>query len=509
MAMTGKKPFVLMILDGWGVSGEGKGNAVKMAKTPNLDRLMAQFPSSTLECSGEAVGLPAGVMGNSEVGHLNIGAGRVIYQDLLKIDISIRDGSFYGNPALSTAMEAARKNGGRLHLMGLVSGGGVHSVMRHLYAIVDMAVMKNVARTFVHVITDGRDTPPDSGAGYVSELADYISEKPGVEIGTVCGRFYAMDRDTRWDRTESAYRLYTLAEGRRSADAVSAVNEAYVNGETDEFINPVCLDPDAVIKDNDAVIFFNFRADRARQMTRAMNTPDFDGFVRPVVPSLSSYVCMTRYDEKFGLPVAFPPEVPRGILGEVISMNGLKQLRIAETEKYAHVTYFFNGGEEKPFPGEDRVLIPSPRDVKTYDLKPEMSARLVAGELMKRLSDGCYDFCAVNFANMDMVGHTGILEAAVKAVETVDSCVGDLADALSRMGGTLIITADHGNAEKMTDDEGSPHTAHTLNPVPFVLVDENRKGSRLKNGRLCDIAPTILDLMGMKKPSEMTGESLV
>lgn len=507
--MTGKKPFVLMILDGWGVSGEGEGNAVKMAKTPNLDRLMAQFPSSTLECSGEAVGLPAGVMGNSEVGHLNIGAGRVVYQDLLKIDISIRNGDFYGNSAISSAMEAACKNGGRLHLMGLVSDGGVHSVMRHLYAIVDMAVKKNVARTFVHAITDGRDTPPDSGAGYVSELADYISEKPGVEIGTVCGRFYAMDRDTRWDRTESAYRLYTLAEGRRSSDAVSAVKEAYGNGETDEFIKPVCLNHDAVIKDNDAVIFFNFRADRARQMTRAMNIPDFDGFVRPVVPKLSSYVCMTRYDEKFGLPVAFPPEVPTGILGEVLSLNGLKQLRIAETEKYAHVTYFFNGGEEKPFPGEDRVLIPSPRDVKTYDLKPEMSARLVADELMKRLGEGVYDFCAVNFANMDMVGHTGIVEAAVKAAETVDSCVGDIADIVGRMGGTLIITADHGNAEKMTDDEGSPHTAHTLNPVPFVLVDDNRKGLRLKNGRLCDIAPTVLDLMGMKKPSEMTGESLV
>lgn len=507
--MTGKKPFVLMILDGWGVAEKSDGNAVYRAKTPNLDRLLAEFPSTTLECSGEAVGLPSGVMGNSEVGHLNIGAGRIVYQDLLKIDISIRNGSFFENKSITSAMESVVKGGGRLHLMGLVSDGGVHSVMRHLYAIIDMAQRNNVAKTFIHAITDGRDTPPDSGKDYVSELADYVSSRPGIEIGTVCGRFYAMDRDTRWDRTEIAYKLYTQAEGRGSSDPVSAVIEAYSAGETDEFIKPVCLNPDSVIKDGDAVIFFNFRADRARQMTRAMNVSDFDGFTRLVQPRLSSYVCMTRYDEKFGLPVAFPPVSLTGILGEVLSAKGMTQLRIAETEKYAHVTYFFNGGEEKPFPNEDRVLVPSPRDVKTYDLKPVMSARLVADELIKRLNEGIYDFCAVNFANMDMVGHTGIIEAAVAAAEEVDSCTGDIVDCVRALGGTVIITADHGNAEKMMDDHGSPHTAHTLNPVPFVLVDDKRTKCRLKSGSLCDIAPTIMNLMGIEKSDDMTGKSLV
>jgi len=506
--MSGKKPFVLMILDGWGLASKSDSNAVSLAKTPNLDRLMAEYPTTQLACSGEDVGLPAGVMGNSEVGHLNMGAGRIVYQDLLKIDISIRNKTFFDNPAFVSGMDNVRKNGGSLHLMGLVSDGGVHSVMRHLYALIEMSVMKNVGRTYIHAITDGRDTPPDSGAGYISELARFISDKPGVEIGTVCGRFYAMDRDTRWDRTEVAYKLYTQAGGRRSGDAISAVKEAYEAGETDEFIKPVCINPDSVIKDGDTVIFFNFRADRARQMTRAMNVLDFDGFEREVRPN-SIFVCMTRYDEKFSLPVAFAPESMSGLLGDVISSNGLTQLRIAETEKYAHVTYFFNGGEERPFPAEDRIMIPSPRDVKTYDLKPGMSARIVAEELIKNLNKGIYDFCAVNFANMDMVGHTGIIDAAVQAAEVVDSCVGEIADCVKALGGTIIITADHGNAEKMSDESGSPHTAHTLNPVPFVLVDGKRTKLHLNQGRLSDIAPTVLHLMGLERSAEMTGISLV
>lgn len=508
--MTGKKPFVLMILDGWGLGEETEGNAVSVAKTPNLDRLMSGYPSTTLECSGEAVGLPAGVMGNSEVGHLNIGAGRIVYQDLLKIDVSLRDRTFFENRAFSEAMESVSRNRGSLHLMGLVSDGGVHSVMRHLFGLIDMAVMKKVPATYIHAITDGRDTPPDSGISYISELSEYIKDKPGIRVGTVCGRFYAMDRDTRWERTEKAYRLYTEAQGSRSSDdVVAAVREAYSLGETDEFIAPVCLDPDSVIKDGDAVIFFNFRADRARQIVRAMNNADFEGFARKCMPKLSSCVCMTRYDEKFSLPVAFPPESMTDILGGILSGKGLKQLRIAETEKYAHVTYFFNGGEEKPFTGEDRALIPSPRDVNTYDLKPEMSARAVADELLARLDKGIYDFCVVNFANMDMVGHTGIMEAAVKAAETVDSCVCDIVEKVIKMGGSLIITADHGNAEKMMDESGLPYTAHTLNPVPFVLVDDNRKNAVLKKGSLCDIAPTVLDLMEIVKPEGMTGKTLV
>jgi len=507
--MSGKKPFVLMILDGWGLAPKSDSNAVTLAKTPNLDRLMSEYPTTRLACSGEDVGLPAGVMGNSEVGHLNIGAGRIVYQDLLRIDISIRDKSFFVNPAFVSAMDNVIRAGRSLHLIGLVSDAGVHSVMRHLHALVEMAVMKNVGKTYIHAITDGRDTPPDSGSGYLKDLVDFIADKPGVEIGTVCGRFYSMDRDTRWDRTETAYRLYTQAEGRTSSDPVSAVKEAYAAGETDEFVKPVCLNPDSVFKDGDAVIFFNFRADRARQMTRAMTVEVFDGFERAVRPNLSAYVCMTRYDEKFGLPVAFPPESMTGLLGEVISSKGLSQLRIAETEKYAHVTYFFNGGEEKPFEGEDRVLIPSPRDVKTYDLKPGMSAKLVSEELLKKLKEGVYDFCAVNFANMDMVGHTGIISAAVEAVEVVDSCVGDIADCVRALGGAMVIIADHGNAEKMADESGSPHTAHTLNPVPFVLVDDKRKNAGLNAGRLCDIAPTVLYLMGLEKSREMSGSSLV
>ncbi len=512
--MTGKKPFVLMILDGWGIADKTGGNAVGMAETPNLDRLISEYPSTTLECSGESVGLPAGVMGNSEVGHLNIGAGRIVYQDLLKIDVSIRNRSFFENRAFSSAMDsvamnASGNNGSSLHIMGLVSDGGVHSVMRHLFALVDMAVMKKVEKVYIHAITDGRDTPPDSGLGYISGLVDYIKDKPGVKVGTVCGRFYSMDRDTRWERTEKAYRLYTEAEGRRSSDPVAAVREAYELGETDEFIAPVCIDPESVIKDGDAVIFFNFRADRARQITRAMNFPDFEFFKRNLVPKLSDYVCMTRYDEKFTLPVAFPPESLTEILGGVISEKGLRQLRIAETEKYAHVTYFFNGGEEKPFPGEDRALIPSPREVKTYDLKPEMSARAVADELLSRLDQGVYDFCVVNFANMDMVGHTGIIDAAVRAAETVDSCVGEIVEKVRSMGGALIITADHGNAEKMMDESGSPHTAHTLNPVPFVLVDDRRMNAVLKKGSLCDIAPTVLELLEIAIPSGMTGKTLI
>ncbi|MDY6903983.1 MAG: 2,3-bisphosphoglycerate-independent phosphoglycerate mutase [Thermodesulfobacteriota bacterium] len=501
------QPCMLVILDGWGINPESKGNAVAAANTPNLDKLFADYPNTRLVCSGEAVGLPPGFMGNSEVGHLNIGAGRIVYQELMKINRAIDDGSFFTNNALTSIINAVKSNNGVLHLMGLVSDGGVHSHINHLKALVKMATEQGL-NVRIHAILDGRDTPPDSGKDFIADLDKFLASYDTARIATVCGRYYAMDRDTRWDRTERAYRLYTLAEGTDAANAETAVQQAYANGETDEFVKPVTVTGDT-IDDNDGVIFFNFRADRARQIVRAFTDPDFGEFERNKRPALSDFVCMTLYDKTFTAPVAFPPENPGQTLGEIISRLGLAQLRIAETEKYAHVTYFFNGGIETPFTGEDRKLIPSPREVATYDEKPEMSARAVAEELVARIQKTDYALIVVNFANMDMVGHTGIFDAAVNACETVDECVGKIVPAFLKAGGAVMVTADHGNAEQMTAENGSPHTAHTHNQVPLILVDDNQKNATLLEGKLGDIAPTILALMGLNQPDEMTGTSLL
>ena len=500
---------VLLILDGWGIAGPDEDNAVWVAKTPFLDALVTEYPHTRLQCAGTAVGLPPGIMGNSEVGHLNIGAGRVVYQTLLRIDKAVEDSSFFENPVLKDAMDAVRGNNAALHLMGLVSDAGVHSQMAHLYALIDMARRSGLDRVYVHAILDGRDTPPQSGAGYISGLQTALAEKKCGKIASLCGRYYAMDRDTRWDRTESAFRLYTLGEGVDETDPVEAVENAYGRGETDEFVRPVHLTgPEGTIRDGDAVIFFNFRPDRARQITRAFTEPEFEEFDRGKAPRLDRYVCMTQYDDSFNLPVAFGPVRLENLLGTVVSRHGLRQLRLAETEKYAHVTYFLNGGEEEPFENEDRQLIPSPRDIRTYDEKPEMSAYLVTEAALGRIASGNYDLIVINYANLDMVGHTGILNAAVKACETVDRCAAEVVDAALENGYAVMVTADHGNSEKMMA-AGIPYTAHTLNDVPFVLVNTDGNGYKLREGVLGDIAPTILEIMGLPQPVEMTGRSLI
>ncbi len=506
------RPCLLMILDGWGIGPKTPANAVAAARTPFLDRLAKSYPHTRLLCSGEAVGLPPGVMGNSEVGHLNIGAGRIVYQDLMRINRSIQDGSFEKNEALCRMMDEVKASGSALHLLGLVSDGGVHSHLEHLLALVKMARNRGLDRIFIHAVLDGRDTPPDSGAGYVRRIQDSVG--PG-RIATICGRYFAMDRDKRWDRVQKAYQLYTQGIGISETDPVSAVQNAYHRGETDEFVRPVVMTdasakPLAVIGDGDGAIFFNFRADRAREITQALTDSRFSGFTRSAFPSLCGFVCMTRYDETFDLPVAFGPVHLEQVLGETISRMGLRQLRIAETEKYAHVTYFFNGGEEAKFPLEDRCLIPSPREVATYDLKPEMSAHEVAGETVARIRSGQYNLIVLNFANMDMVGHTGVFEAAVRACETVDQCAEKVVSEMLARNGAVLVTADHGNAESMADENGHPHTAHTLNPVPFILVDETRKSASLRSeGILADIAPTLLEIMGIEIPGPMTGRGLI
>jgi 2,3-bisphosphoglycerate-independent phosphoglycerate mutase len=509
-----KKPIMLTILDGWGLRGDRTANAVALAQTPFLDQLMHTYPVTRLTCSGEAVGLPGGIMGNSEVGHLNIGAGRVVYQDLLRIDKAIAEGIFFENPVINHTIQSVRKADSALHLMGLVSDGGVHSQLTHLLALIDLARQKGLSKVFVHAILDGRDTAPDAGRDYLGAVQAHLDKTGCGAIASVCGRFYAMDRDKRWERIEKAYRLYATGQGRKAQDAVQAVNEAYAQQESDEFIQPIVVVDDrnaplAPIGDGDGVIFFNFRADRAREITRVLTDPNFNEFARPNHPHVCDYACMTNYDETFTLPIAFPPVHLEGILGEVISRHGLHQLRIAETEKYAHVTYFFNGGEEKPFELEDRCLIPSPRDVPTYDHKPEMSAHAVTDEVIQRIQTEQYAFIVLNFANMDMVGHTGVLEAAVKACETVDRCLARIVPEVLSRGGAMLITADHGNAETMAEENGHVHTAHTTNPVPLVLVDDSHPSKRLREGILGDIAPTILDLMGLEKPAQMTGNTLM
>ncbi len=511
------RPTMLVIMDGWGWREEVEGNATRLADTPNLDRYGQRYPTTLITASGEAVGLPPGQMGNSEVGHLNLGAGRIVYQELTRINMAIEDKSFFSNQAFLSLIDKLKYDGGTLHLFGLVSDGGVHSQMEHLFALLKLAGDKGLKRLCVHAFLDGRDTPPTSGIEHIERLLKYINDTGSSgAIATLTGRYYAMDRDKRWDRVERAYAALVRGEGYHAPpdmDPVSALNEAYSRGETDEFVKPIILqgreEPQlSRVKDRDGVIFFNFRADRARQMTRAFTEKGFSEFDVSDRPKLAGFVTMTLYDETFDLPVAFPPHHMEHILGQQVSEAGLNQLRIAETEKYAHVTYFFNGGEENPFPGEDRVLVPSPREVATYDQKPEMSAFEVADQVLKRIEEDRYSLIVVNFANGDMVGHTGILPAAIKACHTVDTCVGRIVDAWKARGYAALITADHGNAEIMLDENGGPHTAHTTSPVPLYLIDDTRRGVSLCKGILADIAPTILNVMSLAVPEDMTGKVL-
>ncbi len=502
-------PVALVILDGWGISESCDNNAACQANTPVLDQLRSDYPISRLSASGRDVGLPDGQMGNSEVGHLNIGAGRIVYQDLTRISLAIEDGSFFTNPALTGVCERLVESGGKLHLLGLLSDGGVHSHNTHLYALVRLAKQIGVRDVCIHAFLDGRDTPPQSAVSYLEQLEDELKKIGLGRIATITGRYFAMDRDTRWDRVEKAYRALTEGIGTPAATSGEAIESAYAAGQTDEFVEPRIVGSAGTIDDNDGVICFNFRSDRAREITRALALADFKEFSRSKIPQLVDYVCMTEYDETFGLPIAFPSESYPDILAEVVSRAGLKQLRIAETEKYAHVTFFFNGGVEKAWPGEDRVLIPSPQDVATYDQKPEMSAVEVTDEVVKRIEADIYQLIILNFANCDMVGHTGILPAAIKAVETVDSCLRRVVDAVTGAGGKLLITADHGNCEQMVDENGKPHTAHTTNPVQLIYVDPDRRDATLRDGILADLAPTILALLGLDKPAAMTGQTLL
>ena len=507
-----KAPTTLIILDGFALGEDNPGNAVQAARTPHLDYLFCQYPFCQLDASGLDVGLPDGQMGNSEVGHLNIGAGRVVFQELTRINRACRNGELAANPVLGAAFEAARQPGAALHLMGLLSDGGVHSSNEHLYGLIDAALAAGVGHIMIHCFMDGRDVPPSSGAGYMAELVDFIeraanrgADSPAtIEIASVEGRYFAMDRDNRWERVRRAWDAVVNAEPYRDLAAVAAMEASYAAGVTDEFVEPVAL-AERGVREGDAVVFFNFRPDRARELTRALVDPDFDGFARPRFPQVH-FVCLTEYDPSIPAPVAFAKEFPDNVLADVLAAAGLTQYHIAETEKYAHVTFFFNGGSETVFPGEDRVLVPSPK-VATYDLQPEMSAPEVCAKCVERIESGAYDVVILNFANCDMVGHTGVFDAAVKAVETVDECVGRVVDATLKMGGIAMITADHGNAEQMTEPDGSPMTAHTTNLVPFILCGA---GTELRtDGRLADIAPTILDVMGLACPPEMDGKTLI
>lgn len=511
-----RRPWVLLILDGWGWSPRREGNAVALANLPFFRRLEAEFPHTLLRADGEWVGLMEGQMGNSNVGHLNLGAGRVVYQDLVRVFRAIRDGSFFRHPVLLEVVERARQPGRALHLLGLLSDGGVHSHQEHLYALLELARRERVERVFVHAFMDGRDTPPTSGAGYMAALEERMASLGVGRVATVSGRYWAMDRDRRWERTEKAYRALVVGEGEWAASGRDAVARAYARGETDEFITPTVIradgrpdgEPVGRIRPGDGVVFFNFRADRARQLSWALAGDDFDGFPRPGGKLPLAFCTFTRYDDRLPVPCVFPPQDVRNTLGEVWSRHGLRQLRIAETEKYAHVTYFFSGGREEPFPGEDRRLIPSPR-VSTYDKKPEMSAPEVTAAVLEEIGRDVYDCIVLNYANPDMVGHTGVLEAAVRALEVVDSCLARVVPAVLARGGAVLVLGDHGNAEQMLDEDGGPHAAHTSNPVPFILVDERRRGARLRAGGLADVAPTLLELQGLPVPPEMEGENLL
>ncbi len=505
-----KKVTMLMILDGYGINTKEDGNAVKQANTPTLDKLIKQNPNTQIHTSGLDVGLPEGQMGNSEVGHTNIGAGRIIYQELTRITKSIEDGDFFSIPELVNAIDNCKKHNSKLHIMGLLSDGGVHSHIRHLYALLELAKRKDFSDVYVHCFLDGRDTPPASAEMYIAELEKKMTEKGVGKIASIIGRFYAMDRDKRWERIEKAYRALVDGIGEKAGSAIKAIEDSYQKEVFDEFVVPTIIcngeEPIATIGENDSVIFFNFRPDRAREITRTLVDKDFNGFERKFFNLY--YVCFTNYDETLpNVNIAFKKDEIKNTFGEYVSKLGLTQLRIAETEKYAHVTFFFNGGEEKQYPGEDRILVPSPK-VETYDLKPEMSAIEVTDKVVDAIMQEKYDCIILNYANPDMVGHTGNFDAAVKAIETIDACVARVLEAIEAKKGTLLITADHGNAEQMIDyATGEPHTAHTTNVVPLILV--GRDEYKLKSGRLADLAPTMLDLMGLEKPQEMTGESLL
>lgn len=502
------KPVCLLVLDGWGIASPGPGNAVTLARTPNLDRLFDEYPHTALKASGEEVGLPPGQMGNSEVGHLNLGAGRVVYQDLTRINQAIKDKTFLENPVLAEAFTRANDAGSSVHLLGLLSDGGVHSDILHLKALLEMAAREHCTRLFLHLFLDGRDVSPVSGIDYVEEIIRYTEAEGLGHIATISGRFYAMDRDNRWDRVKLAYAAMVHREGPHQPDALKLVRDSYAEDVTDEFVIPTVVDnsTDSRIRSDDSIIFFNFRPDRAREITRALSLKDFDGFDRGPKPPLPYLVTMTEYDDSFTSPIAFPPEEFKNVLPEVVSAAGKTQLHIAETEKYAHVTFFFNGGNEMTYPGEERVLIPSPTDVETYDKKPEMSARLVADAFCVLMDKKLFDFVIINFANCDMVGHTGIVEAAVAAVEVVDECVGRIVSKVLELDGVCLVTSDHGNAESMKDETGGPDTAHSTELVPFIVT----RDAVLADGRaLCDVAPTILDFMKIPVPPEMTGQSIV
>lgn len=501
-----KKPLILMILDGFGIAPE-KGNAIKAANKPNIDKLFAENPVTQIGASGMDVGLPDGQMGNSEVGHTNMGAGRIVYQELTRITKTINEDKLKENEAIVNAMDKAIENGTALHLMGLLSSGGVHSHNTHLYGILELAKKKGLENVYVHAFLDGRDVPPSSAAEFMDELLDKMKEIGVGKVATVSGRYYAMDRDNNWDRVEKTYAAMVYGEGEKADCPCCAIEKSYENSVTDEFVVPVVVDGGAQVKPNDSVIFFNFRPDRAREITRTFVDPEFKGFERKNGFFPVNFVCMTQYDATMpNVDVAFKPQTLKNTLGEYVSNKGMTQLRIAETEKYAHVTFFFNGGVEKQYEGEDRILVKSPA-VATYDLQPEMSAYEVTDKLVPAIESGKYDMIILNYANCDMVGHTGVFEAAVKAVEAVDTCVGRVVEAIKKMGGVALITADHGNADKMVDADGSPFTAHTTNPVPFCVVGYDcqlREG-----GRLADIAPTMLQIMGLEQPAEMDGVSLI
>ena len=511
--MMSKKPTVLMILDGFGISEEHEGNAVYLGKTPVIDALKKEYPFVQGYASGLAVGLPDGQMGNSEVGHMNMGAGRIVYQDLTRITKDIEDGAFFENKALLDAVNNAKEKGSALHLMGLVSDGGVHSHNTHLYALLELAKRNDLEKVYVHCFMDGRDTPPASGKGYIQELVEKMKKIGVGKIATISGRYYAMDRDNRWDRVEKAYRAITAAEGNEAEDPIEAMEASYRADVTDEFIVPTVIKengkPTAVIKKDDSIIFFNFRPDRARELSRTFCCEDFDGFERGERIA-TKYVCFTEYDVTIpNKEIAFEKVKLTNTFGEYLASQGKKQVRIAETEKYAHVTFFFNGGVEAPNEGEDRILVPSPK-VPTYDMQPEMSANEVCDKLCEAIRSEKYDVIIINFANPDMVGHTGVPEAAIKAVETVDSCVGRAVEALKEVDGQMFLCADHGNAEELIDPKTKePFTAHTTNPVPFILINADPSYKLAEGGKLCDIVPTLLDLMDMEQPAEMTGHSLL
>ena len=509
-----KKPTVLMILDGYGLNKNCEHNAVCEAKTPIMDQLMSQCPFVEGQASGMFVGLPDGQMGNSEVGHLNMGAGRIVYQELTRITKSIQDGDFFQVPEFLTAVENCKKKDSALHLFGLVSDGGVHSHLTHIYGLLELAKRNGLEKVYVHCFLDGRDTPPESGKGFVAQLEEKMKELGVGRVASVMGRFYAMDRDKRWDRVEQAYNALTKGQGNTAARATAGIQASYDNGKADEFVVPFVVEeggkPVASIQDQDSVIFFNFRPDRAREITHAFCDEQFDGFAREKKLDLV-YVCFTDYDETItGKLVAFKKESITDTFGEFLAANGKTQVRIAETEKYAHVTFFFNGGVEEPNSGEERILVPSPKEVATYDLKPEMSAPAVCDKLVEAIGSGKYDVIIINFANPDMVGHTGVEDAAIRAIETVDACVGRAVDAIKEADGVMFICADHGNAEQLVDyNTGDPFTAHTTNPVPFILVNADPSYKLREGGALCDIAPTLIELMGMKQPEAMTGKSLL